>query len=76
MESNGFDSHPVEVVLVHPGTSGLGRLLTHRRHRGRESQMPYLKPFPLPEESDLRRFGGEAQTVVHSCTRTVLGVSL
>jgi hypothetical protein len=23
--------------------------------------MPYFKPFPVPDESDLRRFGGGAQ---------------
>lgn len=33
--------------------------------------MPYFKPFPVPDESDLRRFGGGAQTIVRRCTRTV-----
>jgi putative transposase len=36
--------------------------------------MPYFKPFPVPDESDLRRFGGGAQTVVRRCTRTIRGL--
>ena len=34
--------------------------------------MPYFKPFPVPDESDLRRFGGGAQTVVRRCTGTLI----
>jgi len=33
--------------------------------------MPYFKAFPVPDESDLRSFGGAAQTLVHRCTRTL-----
>jgi hypothetical protein len=32
--------------------------------------MPYFKPFPVADESALKRFGGRAQTVVRRCTRT------
>jgi hypothetical protein len=33
--------------------------------------MPYFKPFPVADESALKRFGGRAQTVVRRCTRTL-----
>jgi hypothetical protein len=33
--------------------------------------MPYFKPFPVADESALKRFGARAQTVVRRCTRTV-----
>lgn len=33
-------------------------------------QMPYFKPFPVADESDLSPFEGRARTIVRRCTRT------
>jgi DNA-binding transcriptional LysR family regulator len=38
--------------------------------------MPYFKPFPVADESALKRFGGRAQTVVRRCTRTLGAMSV
>jgi hypothetical protein len=58
------------MVLVHLGIRACEDFLADRRPTIRETEMPYFKPFPVADESALKRFGGRAQTVVRRCTRT------
>ena len=56
---------------MHLGISGPRGLARALKTTGRESQMPYFKPFCLADESDSKRFGVRVGTAVRRRTRTV-----
>src|ERR1039458_2627478 len=55
---------------INPGFRACEDFLADRRPTSRKTEMPYFKPFPVVDESALKRFGGRALTVVRRCTRT------
>src|ERR1039458_10794989 len=53
---------------INPGFRACEDFLADRRPTSRETEMPYFKPFPVADESALKRFGGKR------CVRDVVYV--
>lgn len=58
-------------VLVHLGISACEDSLADRGLTGRETEIPYFKPFAVADERANKPFGGRAQAFARRCTRTM-----